>query len=149
MKKNESGLYEVTEGEMLIKDIETGKNILFVLDPDTGIVIRSLLEEDIKEVTSLLQVSPGERRKKKQELWNFIPRENSENYAFVVEYIVGNNSENPYEKDREIIGYGFRNEEKIFMGIFKREEETPNIQNMVQKVGNHYGLKGVPYSTSA
>ena len=148
MKKNQSGKYEQIEGEVTIKDIETGEKILFLLDPDTELVIRSLLEEDIKEATNLLRVSPGERRKKKRELWEMVPTKGSENYVFVVERIVGNNSENPYEKDREMIGYGFRKDQEIFMGIFKREEEAPNIKKMVEELGRYYGVHGVPYSIS-
>lgn len=145
MRRNVSGKYEVTEGEMLIKDTESGEEMLFLLDEENKLVIRSLLEEDIKPVVSILKITSSEKRKSMKTLWEMIPQQGSENYAFVAEKIVGNNSDNCYEKDRVIIGVGFRETDGICVNIIKDNDKSSAILKMIEKIAEFYKIPGQPY----
>ena len=92
MKRNESGLYGVVEGEIFITDEESGEKMIFVLDKENEVVIRSLLENDIKSVAKIVKGSSSEKRNYMRSLWDFIPQKGSENYAFVVEIDLDNNT---------------------------------------------------------
>lgn len=144
MKINESGLYEVTEGEMFIEDIETGERMVFLLDQNSGIVIRSLTEQDIKPAISMLNTSSKDKRNKKRILWQEVPKKGSEEYIFVAEKIIGNNSDNLYEKDRKIIGFGAREEQSININVCADNEST-KVLKLVTKLAEYYGIKGEPY----
>ena len=145
MKQNESGLYGVVEGEIFITDEETGEKMIFVLDKENEVVIRSLLENDIKSVAKIVKGSSSEKRNYMRSLWDFIPQKGSENYAFVVEKIVGNNSDNCYEKDREIIGVGFRETGGIIMHMMNDNGKGPAILELVNKLAKFYKIPGQPF----
>ena len=73
MRRNESGDYEVIEGEIYIQDEETGEKMVFILDKENEVVIRSLLEDDIKSVAKIIKGSSSKKRSYMRSLWDFIP----------------------------------------------------------------------------
>lgn len=144
MKRNESGQYGIDD-DMFIEDIETGESMVFLLNPEEKLVIRSLLEHDIKPAVNILDVSSSEKRKKMKLLWDIVPKVNSQNYVFVAERIIGNESQNLYENERELIGLGVRENEQIHLTICKHEEKSMALLKMIKQLAKYYGIEGESY----
>lgn len=90
MKRNPDDKYAIEIGnENWIEDRKTNEQMLFYIDKDNKIVVRSMLEEDIKPFMNLLKISSREKREKMKILYNEIPKEKSQEIYFVIEKIVG------------------------------------------------------------
>ena len=108
MKMNSTGDYEVLNDGLFIQDPETEEKMVFLLDPKGKVVLRSMLEEDIKEAVNIMDISRSQKRRKMKFLFNCIPKKGSENYFFVAEKILESGEENLYAKERKIVGFGAR-----------------------------------------
>ena len=88
MKLNNNGMYRVTEGEMFIEEPNSGEKMLFLLDAKNKLVVRSMLEDEIKDVISKAETTNSEKRKMMRYLSENLPKEDSQFYFFVAEKIV-------------------------------------------------------------
>lgn len=118
MKRNPNDNYYTTTNPMIIEDDDTGEQMIFLIDPENRLVIRSLLEEDIKPFTDQYEgITSKERREKRRLLYENIPEEGSELYFFCIERIIGEeDKEQPdsiYGLPREPIGICGRADEEI------------------------------------
>ena len=101
MKINTLDEYYVIENADYIEDVETGGKLLFLIDKKAKLVFRSMLEDDIKKVVVIFtKLTSSEKRQTMKALYEDLPKTDSENYFFVLEKIVGNESENLYENQR-------------------------------------------------
>ena len=144
---NETGDYEILEDGLFIKDPKTAERMVFLLDSKGKVVLRSMLEEDIKEAVNIMDISRSEKRKKMRFLWNCIPRKGSENYFFVAEKILDTEEDNPYAKERKIIGFGARTDGSIEINVWE-EEFSVRVLALVNRLGNHFKIKGIPFLQS-
>ena len=64
MKMNSTGAYDVLEDGIFIEDPDTEERMVFLIDPKGGVVLRSMLEEDIKAAVNIMDVSRSQKRKK-------------------------------------------------------------------------------------
>lgn len=147
MRINETGQYKVTEGELFIVDPETGERLLFCVDREKGIVIRSMTEQDIKEVVSNMDASSSEKRKKMKLLWQEIPKKGSELYFFVAEKIIEEDNETSwnrvYELQRHPIGLGVRSDQTIEVDIYENDKaKSMDVLKLVNQVADYFGIKG-------
>ena len=145
MKLNSTGNYRVTEGEMFIEDPNSGKKMLFLLDAKNNLVVRSMLEDEIKDVISKAETTNSEKRKMMRYLSKNLPKEDSQFYFFVAEKIVEkpkNKSWNSiYESERRVIGYGYRKPLSIEMFVFSKwKSNTMKILDMIAEIGNYYKI---------
>lgn len=162
MKVNETGKYLVTEGEMYIQDVETKERLIFLLDKKNMLVIRSMLEDDIKSFVDRSNSTSKEKRERKRMLYQTLPQKDSELYFFVIEKIIGKSSKNKwngvYELDRVPIGIACRAENENNIGVFRKpnegiealiydgeENNAENVLKMVKQLGNHFGIQGTAY----
>lgn len=120
MKRNPEDKYYTTTNDMIIEDGKTGEQMIFLIDYKNRLVIRSLLEEDIKPfVIPYKDITAKERREKLRFLYEYIPKKDSEWYFFCIEKIIG--EENPddptsiYGLPREPIGICGRSDEEIML----------------------------------
>ena len=147
MKMNNTGDYEVLNDGLFIEDPETAERMVFLLDPKGGVVLRSMLEEDIKEAVNIMDVSRSQKRKRMRLLWEYIPKKGSEAFFFVAEKILDGEETNPYERARKIIGFGARLDANIEINVWE-EEFSVRILALVDKIAKYYGIKGVPFLQS-
>lgn len=118
MKRNPRDNYYTTTNPMIIEDGDTGEQMIFLIDSKNRLVVRSLLEEDIKTFIDRYNgITSKERREKKRMLYEHISEENSQNYFFCVERIKGTENkkiENSiYGLPREPIGLCGRSDEEV------------------------------------
>ena len=67
MKRNPRDNYYTTTNPMIIEDGDTGEQMIFLIDSKNHLVIRSLLEEDIKPFIDRYNgITSKERREKKR-----------------------------------------------------------------------------------
>lgn len=150
MRVNQDGFYEVTEGEIYIKDPATGDKMIFIMDESETLVLRSMLEEDIKVSMSIKPKSSSDKRKKMSALWEAIPTPGSETYFYVLELISKDQNKNhPYERDREIIGIGIRKDTKkeIRIIILKDvdDELLKPLPEIIKRLAKEFRIEGEPY----
>lgn len=147
MKMNSTGAYDVLEDGIFIEDPETEERMIFLLDPKGGVVLRSMLEEDIKGAVSIMDASRSQKRKKMKILWDYIPKKGSEAFFFVAEKILDGEETNPYEKERKIIGFGARVDASIEINVWEEEFST-RILVLVNRLADYFGIKGRPFLQS-
>ena len=147
MKMNETGDYDVLEDGLFIEDPETEERMVFLLDPKGGVVLRSMLENDIKEAVNIMDISKSQKRKKMRFLFNCIPKKGSETIFFVAEKILDGEETNPYERKRKIIGFGARLDANIEINVWEEKFST-RILALVNKLGDYFGIKGEPFLQS-
>lgn len=144
MKMNETGLYEVLDRKF-IEDPKTGERMVFLLDEKGKVVFRSMLEEDIKEAVNVLNISSSQKREKMRFLWKCIPQEGSENFFFVTEKILETPEDNPYEKERKIIGLAIRTDDSIEASVCE-QEYIPKTLALIKDLAKYFGMEGgVPF----
>ena len=69
MNWNETGMYKVTEGDITIVDLDSQEEMLYVIDRENKIVIRSMMESDIESCVEVMDnFSRDEKEKIKKEL---------------------------------------------------------------------------------
>lgn len=145
MKVNGDGRYEVIEGENYIIDPETKQKVLFMMDPNKKLVVRSMMEEDIKDSIAIMSISSSKKRKNMKLLWGVIPIEGSEKYYYVIERIVEEDpNKNPYELEREIIGVGVRADDSVQFNVLKKEapESLKQLEMLIERVAREFGIEG-------
>lgn len=147
MRVSEEGLYEVTEGEIYITNPITQEKLLFLMSKDEKIVIRSMLEQDIKASIRILpNTTSKERRKRMSVLWDVIPLPESELYFYVVEKVIENNKNiHPYAREREIVGVGVREGQNLQFNMIKviEKELLDELPEMIHLLAEEFGIKGV------
>lgn len=148
MRVNKDGVYEVTEGEKFIIDPSTGEKMVFMMDAKEKLVIRSMLEEDIKASMSISRATSSEKRKRCKELWDIIPRPQSETFFYILEIVSDEDgNKNPYERKREIVGIGIRTENDIQFRVWKNVDDSDldSLPEMVKQLAREFNIKGEPY----
>lgn len=117
MKRNPEDKYWTTENDMIIEDDATQEQMLFFIDRKNRIVIRSLLEEDIKTFVCNAKITGKMRRQKLKILYEEIPKSNSQYYFFCIERIIGEEdkkiADSIYGLPRKPIGLAGRSDEEI------------------------------------
>lgn len=141
MKVNKSGLYEHSEGEVLITDTETSEQLIFIMDQENGIVLRSMLEDDLKNVKAILHGTHRDRRRKFRELCNEIVKKGSEKKYFVAEKMADTGKEDKYEEERTLIGYGQRINRNISINV-KEDDKGMSVLNLVKKLAKYLEIDG-------
>ena len=129
MKRNPKDNYFTTTDEMYIEDGDSAEQILFFIDRENRLVIRSLLEEDIKAVFLTPRLSASVKRKKMKMLYEDLPKKDSQYYYFCIEKIIGEEDkkckDSIYGLPREIIG---------FVGIDEETTVTREISTEITAV---------------
>ena len=118
MKKNPNDNYYTTTNPIVIEDGDTAEQMIFLINAKNRLVIRSLLEEDIKSfVDHYKGVTSKEKREKKRVLYENIPEKNSQNYFFCIEKINGigdnENDDSIYGLPREPLGICIVTDEEV------------------------------------
>lgn len=159
MRRNPRDKYYLTEDSRVLEDADSGEQHVFVIDPTERIVIRSMLEEDIKVfISNFDNISSKEKRMRMRELYGILPKKNSQYNFFVIELIVG--KEDPKKWDsiyglkRIPIGLGGRYRtgnskiqleyhEGIEMYVYdKYADKMPAVSKMLKKVADLLGIDG-------
>lgn len=119
MKRNPEDNYSTTTNSMILEDDDTGEQIIFLIDSENRLVIRSMLEEDIKPFIDQYNITSKEKREKRRTLYENISKEDSQNYFFCIERIIGEEDKDDptsiYGLPREPIGVGGRSDEVIML----------------------------------
>ena len=156
MKRNETGKYITREGEVFIEDPQTHEKHLFFIDEKEKLVIRSFLEDDIKDFVSQMDATAKEKRQKIRLLYQELPKKDSENNFFAIEKIVGEKKEDRcdeiYELKRVPIGIGGKSENGLELYIYEKEkDQSVKIVDLLKKVGDYFGIQGdgyiIPYKS--
>lgn len=157
MKRNPEDKYFTTTNDMIIEDGTTGEQMIFLIDSKNRLVVRSLLEEDIKPfVERYRNITAKERREKLRFLYNYISDKDSAEYFFCIEKIIGKESKKDktsiYGLPREPIGIGGRSDEEIMLegkrdsqiGAFLYEfdaDVAECVDNMLLKIAKYLGVE--------
>ena len=151
MKKNPNDNYCITENEIILEDDDTGNQLIFFIDKENGLVIRSFMEDEINFIINQYDnITASEKRRKKRELNEELPKEKSQYNYFVVEKIEGENLKRKklntlYGLPRTAIGltnFG----ERIELHIYdKYQQYTIPSQISLIKLTQKLGLKGRAY----
>lgn len=124
MKRNPNDHYYTTTNDIIIEDAATEEQMIFCIDSKNRLVIRSLLEEDIKPFTDQYNgITSKERREKRRLLYENIPKEGSQMYFFCIEKIIG---EEDKEKPDSI--YGLLREP---LGICGRSDKEITLERKI------------------
>ena len=120
MKRNPEDKYSTTTNSMILEDNDTGEQIIFLIDYENRWVLRPMLEEDIKPfIDQYKDITSKEKREKRRTLYENLQKEDSQNYFFCIERIIGEeNKDDPtsiYGLPREPIGVGGRSDEVIML----------------------------------
>lgn len=161
MKKNPNDNYFMTEDEIRIEDGDTGEQMIFFIDKENGLVIRSFLEDEINDVINKYDnVTSSEKRKKKKILNEELPKEGSQYNYFIIEKINGENLKRKrlntlYSLPRTAIGLGrrywigngqIRPHEEIELYIYEKDKKfTFSAKQALTKLTQKLGLKGEAY----
>lgn len=161
MKKNPNDNYCITENEIILEDNDTGNQLIFFIDKENGLVIRSFMEDEINFIINQYDnITASEKRRKKRELNEELPKEKSQYNYFVVEKIEGENLKRKklntlYGLPRTAIGLGERYwsgngltnfGERIELHIYdKYQQYTIPSQISLIKLTQKLGLKGRAY----
>ena len=85
MKRNPEDKYSTTTNSMILEDNDTGEQIIFLIDYENRLVIRSMLEEDIKPfIDQYKDITSKEKREKRRTLYENLQKEDSQNYFFCI-----------------------------------------------------------------
>ena len=101
MKRNPEDNYSTTTNSMILEDDDTGEQIIFLIDPENRLVIRSMLEEDIKPFIDQYNITSKEKIEKRRTLYENISKEDDPTSI--------------YGLPREPIGVGGRSDEVIML----------------------------------
>lgn len=120
MNWNETGMYKVTDGDITIVDLDSQEEMLYVIDRENKIVIRSMMESDIEACVEVMDnFSRDEKEKIKKELEEKLPKKDSQFRYFVIEKIVGKERTKNWDKiyglKKVPIGIGRKN---LFVSSF-------------------------------
>lgn len=157
MKRNSKDNYYTTTNPMIIEDGDTGEQMIFLIDYENRLVIRSLLEEDIKSFTDHYKdITSKEKREKRRLLYENIPQNGSELYFFCIEKIIGEeDKEQPdsvYGLPREPLGICGRSDEEVKLDgrvpselgafLYEYDEVTANcVDAMLSVIAKHLKVK--------
>ena len=144
MKINATGLYEICEDGFHIRDVETGKRMIFILDKTSNLVLRSMLEDDVRAVKAIMSGVSSDKRKKYRAIVNRIREQGSENELLVAEKIMHTGKEDLYEEEREIIGYGKLLKNDLSIEVAEHDKSL-EVLNLLKKLAKHYGINGNGY----
>lgn len=149
MRMNKTGEYEILDDGIFIQDPNTMEKMVFLLDRKGKVVLRSMLEEDIKNTIKFMNISSSEKRKCMKFLYAQLPKRGSEKVLFVAERIVETDcvDNEIYSEEREIIGYGARTENSIEIRVWKEEFST-RVLGLVTKLADYFDIQGEPYLQS-
>lgn len=157
MKRNPKDEYTTSDEDMFIEDAETGERLLFLIDRENRIVIRSLLEEDIKIFVQNFDTTASEKRKKLKLLYNVIPKKESQMYFFAIEKIIGEEEEGKWDSiyglPRVPIGMGARTDECVTLSkrigpsieayLYTKEEGMSfTVSKMIEKIADYFKIEG-------
>lgn len=161
MRKNPKDNYYTTDNDIIIEDGDTGEQMIFFIDKENGLVIRSFMEDEINCIISQYDnITSSEKRKKKRLLREELPKENSQYNYFVIEKIEGENLKRKrlntlYSLPRTAIGLGMRYwvgngqikpHEEIELYIYEKDKQfTFPAKQALTKLTQKLGLKGEAY----
>ena len=119
MKRNPNDNYFLEENSYYIENSETGDKMLYIIDRENNILIRSMLEDDIKEIVAFSSLSSIQKKELRKELRQKLPQKGSEMTYFVLEEIqpIDYNEDN-FESEEWDWVYGYP-KKKIGMAIKK------------------------------
>lgn len=161
MKRNERDNYYTTTSDMFIMDGDTDELLLFCFDRKNRVVIRSLLQEDIKPFVQIADISSKNKRQKLKVLSEVIPKKESQLYYFVIERILGDEytgkEDAIYGLPREPIGFAGRCDEEVTLTsripgevravMNKKDKDIAYpVFELLKKIGNYYQCKNVVVS---
>lgn len=157
MKRNADDNYYTTTNPMIIEDGDTGEQMIFLIDSKNRLVIRSLLEEDIKPFTNQYRdITSKERREKQRFLYENIHSKDSQMEFLCIEKIIGEeDKEDPtsiYGLPREPLGIGGKADEEIMLQgkreaeigafLYDFDEHIANcVDEMLSIVAKYLGVK--------
>lgn len=161
MKKNQNDNYFTTDNDIILEDGDTGEQMIFFIDKENGLVIRSFMEDEVKYIISRYDnITSSEKRKKRKILNEELMKKGSQYNYFVIEKIEGENLTRKrlntlYGLPRTAIGLGMRYwsgngqikpHEEIELYIYEKDKQftfsaKQSLTNLTQKLG----LKGETY----
>ena len=164
MKQNANDNYLTEEGSNFIEDGDTGDKLLYMIDRKNNIVIRSMLEEDIKEVVAFSRLNSIKKKELKKDLKEKLQKKGSEMNYFIIEEIqpIDYNGDNFKSENWDWV-YGYP-KKKVGMAMKKIEnvatkkqctcidgsifyncndQKVPSIKKIMNKVYNEvFGIEG-------
>lgn len=157
MRRNPNDRYSTTTNPMVIEDDDTGEQMIFLVDDKNRLVIRSLLEEDIKPfICQYVGLTSKERRDKRRLLYEHISESNSQEYFFCIEKIIGEedkeDSTSIYGLPREPIGICGRSDEEVTLTekvdselgafLYDFDVDTANcVENMLHIIAEYLKIQ--------
>ena len=161
MKKNQKDNYFTTDNDIILEDGDTGEQMIFFIDKENGLVIRSFMEDEVKYIISRYDnITSSEKRKKRKILNEELIKKGSQYNYFVIEKIEGENLKRKrlntlYSLPRTAIGLGMRYwvgngqikpHEEIELYIYEKDKKlTFPAKQALTKLTKQLGLKGEAY----
>ena len=161
MRKNPKDNYYTTDNDIIIEDGDTGEQMIFFIDKENGLVIRSFMEDEVKYIISRYDnITSSEKRKKRKILNEELIKKGSQYNYFVIEKIEGENLKrkrlNTLDSlPRTAIGLGMRYwvgngqikpHEEIELYIYEKDKQfTFPAKQALTKLTKQLGLKGEAY----
>mgnify|MGYP004523803267 FL=1 len=161
MKKNQNDNYFTTDNDIILEDGDTGEQMIFFIDKENGLVIRSFMEDEVKYIISRYDnITSSEKRKKRKILNEELMKKESQYNYFVIEKIEGENLKRKrlntlYGLPRTAIGLGMRYwagngqikpHEEIELYIYEKDKQfTFPAKQSLTKLTQKLGLKGEAY----
>ena len=161
MRKNPKDNYYTTDNDIIIEDGDTGEQMIFFIDKENGLVIRSFMEDEVKYIISRYDnITSSEKRKKRKILNEELIKKGSQYNYFVIEKIEGENLKRKrlntlYSLPRTAIGLGMRYwvgngqikpHEEIELYIYEKDKQfTFPAKQALTKLTKQLGLKGEAY----
>ena len=161
MKKNQKDNYFTTDNDIILEDGDTGEQMIFFIDKENGLVIRSFIEDEVKYIISRYDnITSSEKRKKIKILNEELIKKGSQYNYFVIEKIKGENLKRKrlntlYSLPRTAIGLGMRYwtgngqirpHEEIELYIYEKDKQfTFSAKQALTKLTQKLGLKGEAY----
>lgn len=158
MKKNPNDNYFKTDNDMILEDGDTEEQMIFLIDRENMIVVRSFLEEDIKPfIINFDGVTSKQKKEKMRLLYSELPKENSQYSYFVVEKVLGKrpskkNIDAIYGMPREPIGMGARYrtsamttkvQEAIELYLYTKNEEFAGpVSKIIEELAEFFNIEG-------
>lgn len=88
MKRNPRDKYKLDENPYYIDDEDTGDKTLYIIDKENNVLIRSMMEEDVREIVAFSSLTSIQKKQLRQELNEKLPQKGSEMAFFVIEEIL-------------------------------------------------------------
>lgn len=158
MKVNKKDNYFTTEDPMVIEDGDTGEQQIFLIDRENRVVIRSLLEDDIKNfISNYDSITSKQKRDKMRLLYKVLPHKDSQYYFFAVEQIIGKESkrwDSIYGLPRVPMGICIRfiqtenrlttqKEEGIEAYLYEKyTDKLISVSKMIEQLAQSFGIEG-------